>query len=301
MRAIETTEVQRQLAVEQAEVAKQIALVATVREQETAEILKKQAVAVAEREKEVAVAQKERERAIAQAHMLEAETERERATQEVVTVKVTAEAEREAAKRLISAKQVINENQLREQTIADVQAYTKVKDAEGERQAADLQYEATLRLAEGDAQSAIRRADGERAIKMVDVNVSREQVNVEQAKVEVERQSLSNKQEFEGAALKFELDKLRIQAEQVVRVAAAQAMGNMMAKAQMQIFGDPGTMARMSNQFMQAAGVGASLDGFLSNLPPEAADLIKQLSGKLGIDGTSHAAAPVTATTNGEA
>jgi hypothetical protein len=77
-------------------------------------------------------------------------------------------------------------------------------------------------------------------------------------------------------------------------------MGNMMSKAQMQIFGDPGTMARMSQQFMQAAGVGASVDGFLSNLPPDAADLIKQLTGKLGLDGngTAHTAAPVAANHN---
>ena len=30
-------------------------------------------------------------------------------------------------------------------------------------------------------------------------------------------------------------------------------MGNMLAKAQMQIFGDPDTMAKMSVQFMRAA------------------------------------------------
>jgi flotillin len=284
MKAIETSEVERQLAVEQAQVAKQTALVATVREQETAEILKKQAVAVAERAKEVAIAQKEQERAAAQAKMLIAEAEKEKATQEVVTVKVTAEAEREAAKRLISAKQAINESQLREQTSADVLAYTQVKQAEAERQAADLQYEAKLRLAQGDAESAIRRSEGERALKMVDVTVSREQVGVEQAKVEVERQSLANKQEFEGAALKFELEKLRIQAEQVVRVAAAQAMGQMMGKAQMQIFGDPETMSRMSSNFMRAAGVGASVEGLMSTLPPAATELLKQIGGKMGID-----------------
>ncbi|HEV7301425.1 MAG TPA: SPFH domain-containing protein [Tepidisphaeraceae bacterium] len=284
MRTIETSEVERQLAVEQAQVAKQVALIATVREQETADILKAQAVAVAERAKEVAIAQKERERAAAQAQALEAEAHREKANQEVVTVKVTAEAEREAAKRLISAKQVINENQLREQTTADVLAYTTVKEAEAERQAADLQYEAKLRLAQGDAESAIRRAEGEKAIKMVDVDVSREEVDVEQARVEVERRSLSNKQEFEGAALKFELEKLRIQAEQVVRVAAAEAMGNMLAKANMQIFGDPDTMARMSGRFMQAASVSNSVDGLLSTLPPQAASLLKQLGDKFGIN-----------------
>ena len=89
--------------------------------------------------------------------------------------------------------------------------------------------------------------DGEGARKMVEVTVEREKVNVEQAKVEVERQSLANKQEFEDAALKFELEKFRIAAEKEIRIAAANAMGQMLAKAQMQIFGDPSTMAQMTH------------------------------------------------------
>ncbi len=102
-------------------------------------------------------------------------------------------------------------------------------------------------------------SEGDRAMKMVDVTVEREKVTVEQARVDVERQSLSNKQEFEDAALKFELEKFRISAEREIRIAAAQAMGNMLAKAQMQIFGDPETMAKMSAQFMRAAGVGSAV------------------------------------------
>ena len=45
---------------EQAQIAKQVALIAKLREQETAEIMKKQTMEVAERSKEVAVAEKER-------------------------------------------------------------------------------------------------------------------------------------------------------------------------------------------------------------------------------------------------
>ncbi|MEZ0265967.1 MAG: SPFH domain-containing protein [Phycisphaerae bacterium] len=301
---IETAEVERRLAVEQAEIAKRIAIVAKMREQETAEILKKQAVEVAERTKEVAVAEKERERAAAQAEVLTAEAEREKAKQSVVTVTVTADADREASKKLIAAQQVITENKLRHQTEADVLAYTKIKNADAEKQAAEAQYQAKLRLAEGDAQGAAKRAEGERAIKMVDVNVERERVGVEQAKVEVERQSLSNKQEFEDAALKFELEKIRIMADKEVRIAAAQALGNMLAKANMQIFGDPETMSRMSSQFMRAASYGQAADGLLTTLPPEGKAMLErigsavmaQLSGAEA--GNGHAAeAPVATTT----
>ncbi|HEX8912633.1 MAG TPA: SPFH domain-containing protein [Humisphaera sp.] len=282
-RTVETTEVERRLAVEQAEIAKRIALIAKTKEQETADILKKQAVEVAERAKQVAVAEKERERAAALALVLAAEAEAEREKQKVVTVTVTSEAEREAQKKLIAAQQAVNENKIREETNADVLAYMAVKEAEGQRQAAELQYEAKLRVADADAQAAAKRADGERAARMVEVNVERERVNVEQARVEVERQSLANKSEFEAAALNFELEKMRIAMEREVRIAAAQAMANMFAKAQMQIFGDPATMAQMSGQFMRAASLGAAADGLLRTLPPGGQELLgKVLTGVAG-------------------
>ena len=277
MKNIETTEVERTLAVEQAQVAKQVALIATLREQETAQIQRKQAVEVAERTKEVAVADKERERAAAQAEVLSAEAERESAKQRITTVQVTSEAEREAQKKLIAAQQVISENQIRERTLAEVAAYTAVTKAEAERQAADMQYAAKLKIAEGESQAAVKRSEGDRAAKMVDVNVERERVTVEQARVDVERQSLSNKQEFEGAALTFELEKLRIDADRDVRIKAAEAMGRMFATANMQVFADPETMARMSGQFMRAASLGTAADGLLKTLPKEGKEMLEKL------------------------
>jgi len=278
MKAIETAEVERTLAVEQAQIAKKIALIAKMKEQETTDILKKQAVEVAERAKEVAVAQKEEERAAAQAEALKAEAEREAAKQNVITVTVTQEAQREAEKKLIAAKQVIQEKKIREETEADVLAYMAVKNAEGERKAADLQYEAKLRLAEADAQSSVKRAEGDRALRMVAVNVDREQVGVEQARVEVERQSLANKQEFEEAALKFELEKFRINAEREIRIAAAEAMSRIFSNAQMQIFGDPETMTRMSGQFMRAASLGLATEGLFKTMPAQGQEMLEKIA-----------------------
>jgi uncharacterized membrane protein YqiK len=300
---VETAEVERTLAVEQAQVAKQIALIAKVREQQTAEIMKKQTVEVAERNKEVAVAEAERERAKAQAGVLTAEAEREAAKQKVITVQVSSEADREAQKKLISAQQVITENKIREETAADVQAYMAVKKADAEKQAAEAMYTAKLRLAEGDSQAAVKRAEGDKALRMVEVNVEREKVGVEQARVEVERQSLANRSEYDEAALKFELEKLRIEAEKQVRIQAAQAMGNMMSKAQMQIFGDPETMARMSNQFMRAASLGTAADGLMKSLPPQSAEMLTKLATSVASQLSPKAAAAVAehATTNGDA
>ena len=295
MKNIETTEVERTLAVEQAQVAKQTALIATLREQQTAEILKKQAIEVAERSREVAVADKERERATAQAEVHTAEAEREAAKQKVITVQVSSEADREAQKKLIAAQQVINENKIREETTADVQAYTAIKKAEAEQAAAEAIYQAKLKLAEGDAQTAAKRAEGDKAVKMVDITVERERVNVEQARVEVERQSLANKSEFEEAALKFELEKQRIEADRDVRIQAAQAMGNMFAKAQMQIFADPDTMARMSTQFMRAASLGNAADGLLKTLPEDSQEILAKLASSVASQLSPKAAAAIAA------
>lgn len=277
MKAIETAEVERTLAVESANVMKQVALVARLKEQETAQIEKIKAVEVANRLKEIAIAEKEQERAAAQAQVLAAEADREKAKQQVVTVEMTSAAEREAAKKLIAAQQAINEKKLRDQTDADVSAYMAVKKAEAEKQAAEAIYQAKLRLAEGDAAAAARKAEGERALKTVDVDVERERVKVEQARVEVERQSLANKSEFNDAALKFELEKLRIEAEKEFRIKSAEAMGAMMAKAQMQIFGDPTTMAKMSEQFMRAASLGTAMDGLVRTMP----DDLKLVAGRV--------------------
>ena len=276
-RQIQTAEVARKLSIEQAEVDKLTMLIVKTREREQAEIQKQQAIEVANRQKESAIAVKEKEMAEARSAMLAAEADREKAAQAVITVTVIAEAEREAQKKLTAARQEANQNKIKEETNADVLAYMRVKEAEAERSAAQATFEAKLRLAEGDSQSASKRAEGEKALKMVDVNVEREKVNVEKARVDVERVSLSNKQEFEGAALQFELEKLRIQADKEVRIAAAQAMAGMFAKAQMQIFGDPSTMAAMSQQFMKAAGYGAAAEGLMQTLPPEAKTLLSNL------------------------
>ncbi len=270
MKMIETTEVERTLAVESANIMKQVALVARQKEQETAMIDKSKSIEVAGRMREIAIAEKEQERAAAQAQVLTAEAERERAKQLVTTVEITSEAERVAATKLIAAQQQINEKKLRDQTDADVAAYTNVKKAESEKQAAEMTSMARLKLAEADATSAARRAEGDRALKMVDVNV-------EQARVEVERQSLANRSEFGDAALRFELEKLRIEAEKEFRIKSAEAMGAMMAKAQMQIFGDPTTMAKMSEQFMRAASLGTAMDGLMRTMP----DDLKLVAGRV--------------------
>ncbi|MEM1013439.1 MAG: SPFH domain-containing protein [Planctomycetota bacterium] len=280
-RAIEEAEVQRKLAVERAEVGKRVVLIEKLQEEETSEVAKQQAIEVAERRREAAIAAQEEERAAAQARALEAEAEKEAARQQVLTVEVKSQAERDAAQKLIAAQQVIDENRIREQTDAEVDAFRVIKKADAEKQSAEAQAAAKLRLAEADADAEKKRAEGDKAKRSVEVLIERDRVEVERERVEVERQELANRSEFEEAALNFEIDKLRIAADKDVRVAAAESLGHMLSKANMQIFGDPETMAKMSSRFMSAATVGNSADGFLRSLPPEAKKLVDRIQGKL--------------------
>ena len=115
----------------------------------------------------------------------------------------------------------------------------------------------------------------------------------------MERQSLSNKSEFEEAALKFELEKLRIDADKDVRIQAAQAMGNMFNKAQMQIFADPETMAKMSSQFMRAASLGAAADGLMQSLPAGSQEMLTKLASSVAQQLSPKAASAVAEHVNG--
>ena len=265
---VELTDVERERAVKTQSVARDQAV-------QEAEVARQQAVEVAKRMAQVAVAEKEAARAQAEAKAKAAEAEREEEAQSIETVAVTATADREAQKKMIEEKQQVDIAKYREQTEADVSAYAQVKNAEGELQAAQQQKEARLVLATADAESAKRRSEGDEAVKMVDVSVDREKVAVEQARVDVERQELENKQTFSEAALKFEVQKLEIHANAEVQKAFAEAIGNMLSQADMQIFGDPTTLSNMASRFMSAAGYGQMVNGIRSTLPGD----VKELAG----------------------
>jgi flotillin len=261
----------------------------------SAEIAKEQAVATAERDREIVIAMKDTERQKAEQKALEAGVEREKAGQMVLTVQVTAEAEREAAKKLIAAKQVIEQERIKDQTAADVLAYTHVKDAEGKRKAADMEAEAKLRIADSEARAREMLATGETALKMVDVNVAKEQVNVEQKKVDVQRQALENKQTFSEAALHFELQKMEIETTRDVKIALANAIGQFMSKGTYTVFGDPETLSRMMNEYAKGLGIGTELNGLGKNLPAEIKKFVETAAEALVRTKPAETSAPRTA------
>ncbi|MCK4341848.1 MAG: hypothetical protein KAY37_09020 [Phycisphaerae bacterium] len=297
-REVELAAVAKDEAVNKAEITKneviQVADVEREREVQTqavvrdrtvqeAEVKKNQAVEVAKRLKEIEVAKKETERATAEAQTRAAEATREEETQRIETVKVTASADRNAAEKMITEKQEVDILKYQELTNADIKAYELEKVAGGELEAAKMQKEAKLVLAIAEAEAAKKRAEGAEAEQMVPVSVDRERVDVESARVEVERQALQNKQEFSEAALKFEVQKLEIQAGADVQKAFAEAIGQMLTDANMQIFGDPTTLSNMTTRFMSAAGWGQSFNGLRATLPDDAREAAAKLLTGTGV------------------
>ncbi|MEJ5295878.1 MAG: SPFH domain-containing protein [Fimbriimonadales bacterium] len=265
-RQIQEAQIQQDQAVRVAAVERDRLLLLKQQELQKTDIERAKAIELAEREKEIAVAEAERQRAEAEKAALEAQAERERANQQIITVQQLAAAEREAQAKLIAAKQQIEQERIKRQTEVEVQAFAEVKQAEAKKQAAQLEAEAILTRAEAEAKAREQVARGETALKMVDVNIAREQVEVERARVEVERQALEYRQTYSEAALKFEIEKLRIEAQRDVQVELARAIGEFMSRGNMNIFGDPETLARMTEQYAKGLGLGMAIDGALSGL-----------------------------------
>ncbi|MFN3649929.1 MAG: SPFH domain-containing protein [Armatimonadota bacterium] len=274
-RAVREAEIARDLAIETANIERDRTLIRRQQEREQTDIERIKAVELAERQKQIAIAEQEALRAQAEKSALEASAERERASQDVVTVQATAQAEREAQTKLIAAKQVIEQDKIKRQTDAEVAAFAEIRKAEAAMKAAELEAQAKLRLAQAEAQAKELIAQGDRAQRMVEVDVERERVNVEKARVDVERQALENRQTFERAALDFETNKLRIEAEKQVQMALAQALGQFMSKGNFNVYGDPTTMSQMFNQYAQGMGFSHKVDGLLKNLPGPVTDMLQ--------------------------
>ncbi|MEW6730443.1 MAG: hypothetical protein AB1489_03795 [Acidobacteriota bacterium] len=288
--AIAQRNIAKDRAVRQAEIEKERALVQIEQHKQTTEVERLKAIETAQREKEIAIAAKQAELATAEAKRQLAEAQREKASQEVVTVQKVAEAERNAKTTLISKQNLIEQKRLEEQMEADVLAYSRIKEAEASQASADKQAQATITLAQADQQAAILRAEGEQKaktlnaqgieaearvpvnVKAAEVDVERKRVDVRAAEVEVERKALENKQQFSEAALNFELKKLEIEKTTEFRIALANSMGTMLSSTKMTVFGDPITAQAMMTNFMRAAGIGITTDGFMSQYNPAATE-----------------------------
>jgi len=283
-RAIEATKIEAQQRLIATNQAKELADVTRQQAVETAGVAKQRAVEVATRDQQIAIAAKEAERATADAKRLEAEADREKAAQSVKMVETVQSAEREKEKSVIAAKAEAEKVFVKQQRDADGEAYKLKALADGKKAAAEAEAYAKIKGAEADQQAAEKRAAADKATQtvpvdiaakqveveksrqMIAVDVARQQVEVKKQQVAVDRQELEQREQFGKAAIGFELDKLRIVKTAEIQIATAQALGQMTQRAEMTIFGDPTTLAIMTEKYAGMMGFGKQVEGFYAGL-----------------------------------
>jgi len=271
-RQIELAKVERTKLLEVADQQRQQA-------KEVAGVEKQRMVELALRAQQIAIADAEKNRANSEALQLAAQRERETAAQQVKTVEVKLTAEREKEKAVIAKQAQVEQQKIERQMEADVAAYAQVKKAEAEQTAADKQARAQVALAEADKQAKVLEAEGDQALQMVPVSVAREQVNVEDARVTVKIRDLEGQSRFESIARELQVQLATIQAEKEAKIAAAKAMGEAMAKANLTIWGDPGALERVTSAFFRGQAMGAFGNGLSRSLSPELAELLERVTG----------------------
>lgn len=279
--SIAQVEANRQVELAQVDQHKAVEVANQQREQakEVAEVERQKAVELARRAQQIAIAQAEKNRAEAEAQQLAAQREREAAAQQVKTVEVKLTAEREKDKAVIAKQADVEQQRIEFQMEADVAAYAEVKKAEAAQTAAEKQAKARVALAEAEKEANSLEAEGQRAVQMVPVNVAREQVNVEDARVTVKIRDLEGQSQFESIARELQVQLATIQAEKEAKIAAAKAMGEAMAKANITVWGDPAAVQRMTSAFYQGQAVSLFADGLASSLSPAVAELLKKATG----------------------
>jgi uncharacterized membrane protein YqiK len=259
---------------------------------EVAAVEKQKTVELARRGQQIAVAEAEKNRADAEAKQLVSQRERESAAQQVKTVEVKLTAERDRDKAVIARQAEVEQQRIKFQMEADVAAYAAVKKAEGEQAAADKQARARIALAEADKQAKTLEAEGDQAVQMVPVSVAREQVNVEDARVTVKIRDLEGQSKFESIARELQVQLATIQAEKEAKIAAAKAMGEALAQANLNVWGDPTAVQQMTAAFFRGQAIGNFTNGLSASLSPAVTDLMKELARMVPGNGAREAPAP---------
>jgi flotillin len=257
--------IEAQRAVELAEIEK-------TRTIEIAAIEKKQASDVATENKVRAIAEAAAKKAAMEADLAAAEALREKQTQSVETVKVEAAAEREKSKNIIQAQGAAEQKYLADSRAADARAYQMQKDAEARKLAADADAEAVTKKAIAEANAAKARADGERALQLVPIEIDRERVKIDQSRVEnVVKPELEAREKSGKVAQDFEIAKLQVQAEKEVRIESAKAMATIGAKMTMSLYGSPDAASSMLQSLMHGQQLAKGFNAFVDNVDSDGA------------------------------
>jgi uncharacterized membrane protein YqiK len=285
-RKTEIARAQAEQAIQVAEVEKQKAIELANQEREKASqvagVEREKEVSVREQERASAIAKAEQERALAESAKLNAQNAREAAAQEVETTRVVAEAERRKRQEIIEKETQAESVKLQEQARADAESYSRQKAAEADKTTAEKMAEALLLRARAEREAKELAAQGEQAVQMVPIAVEAERVIIERQRIEVLLAELEAKASHASVSVQLEIARAMIEADKDARVAAAQALGQAFASANMTIWGDPESVRRISDSFLKGQQTSALIEGVTSNLPDSVRTLMEGALGKLG-------------------
>src|SRR5262249_9564736 len=155
------------------------------------------------------------------------------------TTRAVAEAERAKQTAVIAKGAEAEQTAINRRNEADLTAYAAVKNAEGELDAATKRATARRTEAEGDKAAEIFRAEGAQATATMPVNVANAEVDVDRRGVEVLSSRLETQAKHTAITRDLEISLAQIAADKEARIAFAHAMGQALAEANLNIYGDP--------------------------------------------------------------
>lgn len=235
-------EVEKEKEIETANIEKEQAL-------EQKRVEKEKTIESANIEKEKTILERQAEKAQADTLKSNAEASAKEAEQNVLTVTAKAEAERQKEVTVINQQAAAEKRKIDENTVTDIEAYKVTARAEADMHAAEKRGSALTQLARAEKDAAAFRAEGEKAIQMVPVDVNKAQVDVNAAQVEVTGKELQYKAQFSEVSIRLETNLASISAQREVGKAAAEAMGQALSKANINLWGDPGALKMMQEAF----------------------------------------------------
>ena len=83
-----------------------------------------------------------------------------------------------------------------------------------------------------------------------------------------------------------------IQAEKEAKIAAAKAMGEALAKANLNFYGDPNAMQQITGAFFRGQALGSFTNGLSGSLSPMVTELVNKLVGTIPGDEAKTSSAP---------
>lgn len=172
-RAVEEAEIQRNLSIENAKIASEVALIEKNREKQTADELAKVSVEKAKLKAEIEIVNQNKDKEISEAEAraqvilkekqrLEMDAQREQAKQELLAVEQVQKAKRDAEIETIEARVEAQKQRIQQEMQIDVAATKVQKEAQAKFEASDLEAKAIERLAQAQLAKAEAEAEGER-------------------------------------------------------------------------------------------------------------------------------------------